>query len=444
MAHTDWRGWLGVIFLDAWRFLRFIGRRFFADRCGQAAAALTYTALLALVPLTTIAVGLVSAFPAFDAVQQSAKDLIFDNLVPQVGAAVSDYLDGFTANAGRLTSVGLLGLMVTSVMLLWTIEAAFNAIWRVREGRRLLTRLLSFWAILTLSPILLAASLSVTNQLFADATLGEQIPLFRQWVGLAPAIFEWFGFMMLYWIIPNRSVQLRDAALGGLVTAALFELSKTIFALYLSAFPVYETIYGALSTVPIFLLWLYVAWSIVLFGAVVAASLPDWRSGKVMGSSFDSLGHAQRLALAMTVLKELAKGSREGTGVTRRRLLRRIPVGAPMIDGMLRELRSRNYVINAANDAWVLSRDLSSVTLFDLATALEAGLTETCEPLPGTEGEWYQRLSHLMTRVKETNRTIMSVTLAEIVASATADAPGTDGRPPVLLDERRERSLPPA
>ena len=430
--------------IDVGRFSRFAIRRFFNDRCAQAAAALTYTALLALVPLTTIAVALFSAFPAFENVQQSAQDLIFDNLVPQVGQAVADYLEGFAVNAGRLTSVGLLGLIVTSVMLLWTIEAAFNAIWRVREARPLLIRLLSFWAILTLTPILLAASLSVTNQLLAGSELGDQIPLSRQWVGIAPAVFEWVGFSLLYWIIPNRSVRGRDALIGGFVAAALFELSKSLFALYLAAFPVYETIYGALSTVPIFLLWLYVAWSIVLFGAVVAAALPDWRADKLLGGSYDTLSHGQRLALAVTILKELAKGAREGVDVRRRRLVRRIPVGPPLIDAMLSDLRRTNYVVRSASDRWVLSRDLTSVTLFDLSAALQAGITDICVGMPGTEGEWYGRLSNILSRVTETNRSIMGLSLAEVVAAATADPAKADERQPVLLDEHRDRTAPTA
>ncbi len=419
------------------RFAVFAARRFWRDRCTQSAAALTYTSLLALVPLTTIMVMLLSAFPAFQEVQDSAQALLFDNLVPQVGDRVSEYLQGFADNAGRLTSVGIIGLMVTSVLLLATIEGAFNAIWRVRDARSLLVRLLSFWAILTLTPLLFAASLSVTNQLFRGASLGDALPM-ANWVGLLPFVFEAVAFTLLYWIIPNRSVDIRDALLGGAVSALLFELSKSLFGLYLTAFPVYETIYGALSTIPIFLVWLYLAWSIVLLGAEVAAAVPDFRADRLIGG-YHRLSTGQRLMLALAVLEALADGSRRGVGVRRRHLLRRLPVGTPVIDGILAELRDARYVVRAANENWVVSRDLASVTVSDLARALDIGLTCGERDVPGADGPWSQRAGAVLDRLDAAASQALDVPLAMLLAPP-AEEPAAEADNTVNLPLERLRS----
>ena len=410
------------------RFALFALKRFWADRCTQSAAALTYTSLLALVPLTTIMVMLLSAFPAFEAVEESARQMIFDNLVPQVGESVSQYLQGFADNAGRLTSVGIIGLMVTSVLLLATIEGAFNAIWRVREARSLLVRLLAFWAILTLTPLLFAASLSVTNQLFRGAGFTGGLPV-ANWVGILPFLFEAIAFTLLYWIIPNRSVDIRDALTGGAVAALLFELSKSLFGLYLTAFPVYETIYGALSTIPIFLVWLYVGWSTVLLGAEVSAALPDFRADRLIGG-YHRLTTGQRLVLALAVLEALADGSRRGVGVRRRHLLRQLPVGTPVIDGMLAELRNARYVVRAANEQWVLSRDLASVTIDDLARDLDVGLTVGAHDVPGASGAWFDRASAMLRGLDKAAEQSLAVPLATLLAPSAATAPVPDAQVP--------------
>ncbi|HET8728899.1 MAG TPA: YihY family inner membrane protein, partial [Alphaproteobacteria bacterium] len=248
---TDW-----VAFgRDLATFTGYTVERFGRDRCTQAAAALSYTSLLSVVPLTTITVGIISAFPAFEDLQVGFREIIFNNLVPQVGAAVLDNLQGFAANAGRLTGFGIVGLIVTAVLLLSTIEGAFNNIWRVTENRPLLVRLLSFWAILTLTPILAVTSLSLTTQLFRGTGVGAGAV--RPFLQVLPFAFEFIGFMALYWLIPNRAVRAADAAIGAAVAAILFEIAKAGFAVYLGAVPVYQTIYGAIATIPIFLIWLY-------------------------------------------------------------------------------------------------------------------------------------------------------------------------------------------
>ena len=410
---------------DCPRFTWFTLQRFWGDRCPQAAAALTYTALLALVPLTTITVGILSAFPAFDEVMGRAQTFAFDNFVPQVGQVVQEHLEGFAQNAGRLTTLGVLALLITAVLLLATIEAAFNNIWRVRESRPWLVRLLSFWAILTLTPLLFGASISVTNQLFSGTDFEGNIPMLEYTRGAFPLLFQWVGFSALYWIIPNRPIRGGDAIVGGAVAAVLLELSKSGFAYYLSAFPAYQTIYGALATIPTFLVWLYLAWSMILFGAVVAAALPDWRGGKLLGGAEDIHLPARHLAVAMAVLRELAVAARSGVTVRRRKLLRHVPVGTVAMDATLGKLRRGRLVERAANDKWLLSRDLTRTSLYDLAELFGAGLVGQFDGTAHLEGSEQQAMMTLLAEVDAHHRQVLGRPLADMFTAA--ETPPGDG-----------------
>jgi len=397
-------------------FLRYAVGRFRADLCVQTASSLTYTTLLAIVPLMTIMVAIVAAFPAFGGLEDRFQEKLFESLVPQVGSAVLGYLETFTANAGRITGVGVVGLIVTSVLLLFTIEAAFNRIWRVGRGRRMLTRLLSFWAVLSLTPLLTGASLSLTVRVFGEGALDEPILGVQLFVGIVPLVFEFVGLTVLYLVIPNRPVRWADAAVGGAVAAVLFEISKSAFAFYVGAFPVYDTIYGALSTIPIFLVWLYLTWSVVLFGAVVAASLPDFRSSRRLGATPDSLLPGPRLTLAVAVLSELAAARRAGGRLSRGALDDRVPVGLAALDGMLETLSRSRFVARTHDDRWIVARDLSLVSVRDLMKALGIGLAGPVGRVRKVDGPWRPRLTALVERAEALEADVYGEPLSSLIA----------------------------
>ena len=434
---ADWPGHAIARTRAAVEFVVLASERFWQDRCTQAAAALTYTSLLSLVPLMAVSIGILSAFPAFEDVRDQAQDLIFNALVPEVGGAVLGYVNDFAGRAGSMTSAGVIGLMVTALLLLATIEGAFNNIWHVTTARSLLGRLLSFWAILTMTPLLFGASISVTSEFLASADLEEQMPLWRQVVGLLPLLLELLAFTVLYWLIPNRPVRLRDAAVGGTVAAVLFELSKAGFALYVAMFPTYQTIYGALATIPIFLMWLYLAWSVVLLGAVVAATLPDWRTSRLTGQRRAGMQPSQRLMLAVGVLRQLDRARPSGRGVSRRRLLEALPVSGPMIDAVLEALRRHRFIERTDEDRWVLSRDLRLVTLYDLAAVLGAALRSDKDQPVGVirklEGDWIGRVTALLEQADHAQRDVFARTLADLIA----EAPEPPAATPAVLDRHR-------
>jgi membrane protein len=259
--------------------MAYVWRRFVDDRCLGIASTLSYTSLLALVPLAAIAFAVLAAFPVFEGAREDIHSFVFENFMPDTGERFAEYFDGFVDNAGRLTTIGIAGLVVTASMLLATIGSTFNTIFRARP-RRLVSRLLVYFAVLTLGPLVLGASVSLAVNISALAKWAG----FDGFTGLLERL-SWFvsamiavvAFSLLYAGVPNRRVAWRNAIAGGVAAGILFSTLRWAFGMYLVYFSIYRTIYGALSAVPIFLVWMYLSWAAVLIGAVVTASLSEWR-----------------------------------------------------------------------------------------------------------------------------------------------------------------------
>ncbi len=261
-------------------FMAYVWRRFVDDRCLGIAATLSFTSLFALVPLAAIAFTVLAAFPVFEGAREDIHSFVFENFMPHTGERIAEYFDGFVDNAGRLTTIGIAGLVVTAIMLLATIGSTFNTIFRVARPRRLLSRLLVYFAVLTLGPLVLGATVSLAANISALARWAG----FNGFTGLlerlswfVPALIVVVAFSLLYAVVPNRRVAWRNAIAGGVAAGILFSTLRWAFGMYLVYFPIYRTIYGALSAVPIFLVWMYLSWAAVLVGAVVTASLSEWR-----------------------------------------------------------------------------------------------------------------------------------------------------------------------
>lgn len=253
------------------------------NRVGEArlpttASALAFTTMLALVPLVTVSFAVLSMFPFFEEWGEAAQTILYDNLIPATGDVVRTYVDEFAGQAGTLTGLGLVTLVITALLLLSTIEDAFNSIWGMKKGRTFAQRILLYWTLLTLGPVLVALSLSLTSYL-GSWVVDEIVPGMRQsvlggWpVQMLPLVFEGIGFLLMYIIVPSRPVPIRFALLGAGIALALFELSKFGFVLFITNFPTYQIIYGALWTIPVFLVWIYLSWLVTLVGACVSAEL---------------------------------------------------------------------------------------------------------------------------------------------------------------------------
>lgn len=256
---------------------RFAMQRLNEERLPQVAGSLTFTTVLALVPMLTIALAIFTTFPIFNTFRASLEAYFIQSVMPKsIANTILGNLNQFASKATRLSAVGAIGLIATTLIMMFTIDRAFNHIWRVKSARPFTQRLLIYWAIMTLGPLLIGVSITVTSDLLgATSSVVAKQPLIGSITNTLFSVLLTTGaFTFLYIVVPNRIVDWRDAACGGLLAAVAFELAKRLFVVFIAKFPTYTVIYGALAALPLFLLWIYVSWLVTLMGAVLAAALP--------------------------------------------------------------------------------------------------------------------------------------------------------------------------
>jgi len=346
-------------------FLAHVLRRFNQDRCLQVAASLTFTTLLALVPLITIALTFLSAFPVFSGLGEQIRSFLLANMLPQAaGRVVAAYIEQFIGRAGRLTALGTGVLAVTAFMMMFTIERAFNTIWRVSQTRPVIQRVLIYWVAFTFGPILMGGSLSITSYI-VGASLGfaRQFPLAVAAVfWLVPFVLTWATLTLLYYVVPNRAVRPRHALVGGIVAALAFEIMKRGFAVYIAKFPTYTLVYGAFAVIPIFLLWIYFSWVVVILGALLAALGPDFavlRGGARHESGTGFIG-AMNLLLVLARAQQLAELPELG------QIARRALMTGDEAQVLIRRMLARGWVARTAGDRYFLARDADKLLVGDV------------------------------------------------------------------------------
>lgn len=391
-------------FIGFWQFLF---RRFIDNRGANTAAALTYTTLFAVVPMMTVTFSMLSAIPAFQGTGEQVQSFIFRNFVPSAGETLQQYLSGFTEQARQLTWIGVVVLAATAFWMLVTIEKAFNTIWRVRQPRRGVSSFLLYWAILSLGPILLGGGFAISTYITSlslisgpDALLGIKTLL-----TFMPLLFSVAAFTLLYATVPNAQVPLKHAWLGGLFAAVLFEVAKMLFGLYVQLFPSYQLVYGAFATVPLFLLWIYLSWLIVLFGAELACNLgssQQWRARAV-----------PPLLTVLGILRIFYDYQQRGRKVRLKDVQRH---GWPLADyeweDMLAFLERQQLVAPCGAGGWVLCRDLQHYTVQQLLLASPWPLPGL-EQLPGAFDEpWYPALQASLATLHEQQQLLFSQSLA--------------------------------
>ncbi len=274
-------------------FFRYLLVRMKHDRVNVNAGYLAYITLLSIVPMLTVLLSILSSFSVFSDVGIVLQSFIINNFVPAAGDAVHGALLDFVANTGKMTAVGSAFLFIAALMLISNIDKNLNYIWRVRDKRRAVLSFSMYWMVLTLGPILVGASIAATSYITSlnviqhEAVSGIYHTLLRK----LPFILSFCAFVGLYLLVPNKKVHFSHAVIGSLVAAILFELSKKGFAAYITQFPSYQLIYGALAAIPILFVWVYLCWLIVLVGAEVTAALGEqeqWRENQEMVHSLDN------------------------------------------------------------------------------------------------------------------------------------------------------------
>jgi membrane protein len=397
------------------RFATAVWRRFDEDHSLELSASLAFATLFAIVPLFTFGLTVFAALPAFQEVVRSVNELAARAMLPPVIAKpILQAVDHFVEQTGSLRKWSLLLFGLTGVTLVANVERAFNHLWRVRRARPWLNRAAMYLLVLTLGPIALAASLSVTTYL-VGASIGT-LPLLSGLtegvLRLVPFLVMAVMFTLLYLILPNRKVRLVHALAGGLCAALLFDLAKSGFALYLRSFTTYATVYGAFALIPIFLLWLYLSWTITMLGAVIAALAPEWTAlGRPAPAS-----HGGALREALSVLHVLmdARGRRPRSTTA-------IAVGSGVpvarTDLLLEDLQRAGWVRAAGRDHWSLACDPSTVTVADVRRHLVPGLDEGALAVAGALDQTLARAARAADAILAEPLTIL-------------DAPPTGSRPP--------------
>jgi membrane protein len=364
-------------------FLRFVLRRFDEDNCTQVAASLTYTTLLALVPFVTIALTVVSAFPVFSDLSVQLKIFILTNLMPEfAGKIITVYMFKFSSNAAQLTAIGIVFLVVTALMMMFTIDRAFNTIWRVSRSRPLMHRFVIYWAMLSLGPLLIGGSLSLTSYLVSlSMGIAIQMPLLDlALLRITPVVLTTLAFALLYLTVPTRYVPRWHALVGGLAASLGFELMKKVFALYITNFASYEVVYGAFASIPVFLMWIYFSWLVVLGGAVIAASLSYWRGDAWLVKWTPG----RRFYDALRVLRELYRIHQTGGTLTTRQLRDRIHLGLDELEETLERMSQADWVRKVNGGGWLLAKNTHGIKLGDVyrAFVFEPGNVSSDGELP--------------------------------------------------------------
>lgn len=344
------------------RLARHVWAHFKEDRCFEEAASLGYTSLLAMVPLLAVVFGIVSVFPVFDEWSGMLQTFIFRNFLPESGEAIVPYLNTFLGSVSSLTLPGTVTLILTALLLMVRIEVAFNRIWRVDRSRSLTSRVVMYWAILTLAPLLVAASVALGAERFLGRAgfLGD-LPGWVNSFGIF--LLTWVLFALFFIVIPYRRVRFHHALVGALLTTLLFTLIRAGFVAFISRAS-YNVLYGAMASVPIFLFWLYLVWIVVLLGASLAASLTTFSDYRRYDSDWPERWEFQ---LAYRLVGHLAVAQAGGETLSREQLMELEEEASELqIVRLLCELRDERVVTRDEDGNWLLLRDPATLTLGEL------------------------------------------------------------------------------
>ncbi|OOR82980.1 YihY family inner membrane protein [Moraxella canis] len=403
----------------AWfMYLRLLVRHFIDDDTQQKAASLTYTTLLALVPMLTVILVIFSSVPALEGLRGQVQQMISDNLFPAAGDQVAGYIQSFAENSSNLGLVGVAGLFVTAIMTLNTIEHAFNKIWRVQERSGGAASIIRYWTIITLGPVILGVAFGASSAIQSVDFLNRQIAGYGIdwgiWAYLISVALMTSGFILLYWFIPKAQVPFKNAAIAGIVTAVLFESVKHIFGTVMNNFTSYEAIYGAFAALPIFLLWIYISWNIILLGVQISYTLTIFDTKEVpvrhpLLSILDMLNLAYKRYQNGDVVSE-----NELRGMLGRKEL-------PKWSIYLDQLVSNDFITETKNNEYILKTDLSTVNFWQFYKSLPYPLpirSELDQLESADYDPWFIELYHHLDQIESAAIKELDMPLAKLFETA--------------------------
>ena len=387
----------------------YLMERYRTDRCRDTAAALTYMSLFALVPLLTVLYTMASAIPAFQGMEQHIQELLFEHLVPETSAGIEEYVDDFSRQARNLTSFGIVFLLATAVLMLRNIEQAFNLIWRTQSNRGLIPSFLLYWAVLSLAPVTIGFGIGVSTYLASFAHRFESydaVGIGALMLRLSPYLLQTLGFTLLYAAVPNCRVSLRHALVGGLLATVAFNTARGLFTKLVAGSSI-TFIYGAFAAVPLFLLWIFISWNIVLLAAIVVHSL----------SAYQNKEQARRpiILKGLELLETLWR--RQGHGRTLRELeifqRRELGIDAESWQYLRDVLIEHRVITQDTRGHYLLSRDLHDIKLWQLQEWLvDEGQFQASDS--AGLAPWEQQVTQLLADTQHSKRDMLSLSIADV------------------------------
>lgn len=416
-AHEGEGGALRRRLVAAGEFLRsfvpFLWQNFSHDRIFLSAGALSFQTLLSIVPLLAVVLSVLNVFAVFAPLQPYVEEFIVRNFVPGTGGMIRDYFSGFIGNTLTMPIFGALFLLVVALVLISTVDSTLNEIWEVHAPRKALQGFTLYWTVLTLGPILFAASLTASSYVWYTVfTEGPLLELRTRLLSFLPSFITAIALLLLYLLVPNRRVRFPHALAGALFSTLLFELSKRWFAFYVSSVATFEHIYGALSVIPMLFFWIYLGWVVVLSGAEVVYCLGARRPRGTAAVEHDPL---LGVPLVLAVLDAVRRMEREGVLVDMKKILREFPRRNPSsLRKIVDILLDCRFVHLTAGGGMAATGDLHALTLFDLYRNLPPDFRagEFGEPEPKWDGA---ELQGARLRLVECQREAMRVPLIELM-----------------------------
>ncbi|AUD80046.1 hypothetical protein CW740_04685 [Kangiella profundi] len=334
-------------------FIKFVFIQFNRKQASAMAAELTLSNMLALVPLMTVAVSLMAVFPAFESVNAQVQSLIFDNLLPETGLAVQEHLNEYVSKSKNLSAIGFGFLIVTSLLLMRSIDRSINSLWETPTQRKGIHKILAYWAMLTMAPILIAASLAASSYFAALPIVSELSGVLT--FGL-PFILIVLAFSALYAVVPFTQVKFYKALIAAAITAILFELAKYGFAIFITKFSSYELIYGAITAIPIFFLWVYLSWSILLLGVIICFGLHRFE--------MDSEKHEHEFISILKILQFFTQAQEKESSLSLQQLKSKFSyLHEQTVRGYLEQLMRLNFLAKLESEQYCLKLTGRSLTI---------------------------------------------------------------------------------
>lgn len=393
---------------EFFRFLYFLTLRFERNENRKNAAALTFVSLFAIVPLMTSGYAVLQLIPEFQTISAQIQDFLFKHFVPASGESMQVYLAGFSEQAGKLTWIGIVILLFSALSLMFTIENAFNRVWRVttvRIGRRLVL----YWVIIIVGPLFLAAGVLFSGYVFGSSLWLEH---FDSWSHVNALLFSILPFLLssvflcsMYYWLPACKVRFQDALIGGVVMGLILELCKDGFVSVVSELPSYRLIYGAFAMVPLFLLWIYLAWCVVLLGAELVRVLPfihkEWKGVK-----------ASQLDWALLILQVFKQSGKRY--LPRYELMAALPIiNADEWEVILNQLVDGSWLISQ-EDGFELNVALDSRTVGELSELiLEKDMQKFA--LQMEAASWFSELAPTLAQLKIDKKAALGLPIDEVV-----------------------------